>query len=83
MASLILRRYIRSILEEKEKPDSGQFKVGDKINWGKYKNKKAKIIDVGFDDKDHVEIEIEPESKEGEKKKKTVKTGLYKVWPQE
>lgn len=78
-----LRSFIRNvILEAKEKPDSGQFSVGDKIYHGKYKNKKGKIVNVEFDEKHHVTIEVEPEPSNG-KKKKNVKMGLYKIWPRE
>lgn len=69
------------MLKEESTPDSGPFDVGDKVAFGKYKNKTGVIKDVYNDEKDHVAIEIEPESKSG-RKKKNVHTGLYKVWPE-
>lgn len=59
---------------------SGIFKKGDQVLFGKYKNKKGKIVDVYLDDKGHPTIEIEPVPK-GRKKNKTM--GLYKIWKNE
>lgn len=56
---------------------SGIFKKGDQVLFGKYKNKKGKIVDVYLDDKGHPTIEIEPVPKG---RKKNVTMGLYKVW---
>jgi hypothetical protein len=56
---------------------SGIFKKGDQVLFGKYKNKKGKIIDIYLDDKGHATIEIEPMPKG---RKKNVTMGLYKVW---
>ena len=70
----VIRRIIREAL------DSGAFKKGDHVLFGKYKNKKGKIVDVYLDDKDHVTIDIEPVPKG---RKKTVSMGLYKVWKPE
>ena len=64
----------------RESIDSGMFKKGDHILFGKYKNNKGKIIDIFLDDKDHPTIEIEPISTNGKKKKKNVTSGLYKIW---
>jgi len=57
--------------------DSGAFDVGDSVLFGKYKNKRGKIVDVYLDDRDHTTIEIEPTPKG---RKKNVTMGLYKVW---
>lgn len=67
----------RILIEASSKPDSGEFKVGDFVLFGKYKNKKGKITDVYEDDRGHVTIDIEPVPKG---RKKTVTMGLYKVW---
>lgn len=64
----------------REKLDTGPFKKGDHILFGKYKNKKGKIVDTYVDDKDHPAITIEPTPKG---RKKDVEMGLYKVWPDE
>ena len=37
---------------------AGMFKKGDHVLFGKYKNKKGKIVDVYLDDKDHPTIDI-------------------------
>lgn len=75
----LLRTYLRLLGEEKI--NSGQFDKGDKVAYGKYKNKRGEIKRVFNDDKDHVAIEIEPTN--GKKKKKPVEMSLYKVWPDE
>jgi hypothetical protein len=56
---------------------AGMFKKGDHVFFGKYKNKKGKIVAVYLDDKGHPTIDIEPVPKG---RKKTVTMGLYKVW---
>jgi hypothetical protein len=56
------------------------FKKGDHVFFGKYKNKRGKIVDTYVDDKDHPAITIEPTPKG---RKKDVEMGLYKVWPDE
>lgn len=56
---------------------AGMFKKGDHVLFGKYKNKKGKIVDMYLDDKGHPTIEIEPIPKG---RKKIVTMGLYKVW---
>lgn len=53
------------------------FKVGDLILYGKYKNKKGRIVGMGADPKGNPTIEIEPIPK-GRKKNKVM--GLYKIW---
>lgn len=62
----------------REKIDTGPFKKGDRVFFGKYKNKKGKIVDTYQDEKDHTAITIEPVPKG---RKKDVEMGLYKVWP--
>lgn len=54
-----------------------EFKVGDRIRFGKYKNKKGKIVSFDEDEKGNPTIEIEPQPKG---RKKNVVMGLYKVW---
>lgn len=56
---------------------AGMFSKGDHVLFGKYKNKKGKIVDLYLDDKGHPTIEIEPIPKG---RKKIVTMGLYKVW---
>lgn len=56
---------------------AGMFSVGDPVLFGKYKNKKGKIVDMYLDDKGHPTIEIEPIPKG---RKKVVTMGLYKIW---
>ena len=58
-----VRRLIR------EAAYAGMFSKGDHVLFGKYKNKKGKIVDVYLDDKGHPTIEIEPIPK-GRKKMK-------------
>ena len=57
------------------------FKIGDKILFGKYKNKKGKI--VAWDEDKHgnpnIEIEQTPTKATGRKKKNKI-MGLYKIW---
>lgn len=53
------------------------FNVGDIILFGKYKNKKGKIVRFGKNDKGQPTVEIEPIPK-GRKKNKTM--GLMKIW---
>lgn len=53
------------------------FNVGDIILYGKYKNKKGKIISFGKNDKGQPTVEIEPIPK-GRKKNKVM--GLFKIW---
>lgn len=74
-----LRLLIHRILETKN-IDSGPFKSGDDVKFGKYKNKSGKIKKIFNDDKDHVAVELEPTPKG---RKKNVEVGLYKIWPAE
>lgn len=69
---------LKALIREATKPDSGPFEVGDAVKHGKYKNKKAKIVKIYNDDKDHVAVELEPQPKG---RKKNVEMGLYKIWP--
>jgi hypothetical protein len=55
----------------------GEFKVGDPVLFGKYKNKRGVIVRVFDDAKGHPTLEIEPVPK-GRKKNKEI--GLYKIW---
>lgn len=70
--------HIREVI--REAAYAGMFKKGDHVLFGKYKNKKGKIVDVYLDDKDHPTIDIEPVPKG---RKKTVTMGLYKIWRNE
>jgi len=56
---------------------AGYFNVGDVILWGKYKNKKGRIVNFHDDGKGHPLVEIEPIPK-GRKQNKTFQ--LFKVW---
>lgn len=53
------------------------FNVGDIILYGKYKNKRGRILNFGRDEKGNPTITIEPIPK-GRKQNKTM--GLYKIW---
>lgn len=53
------------------------FNVGDIILFGKYKNKKGRILEFGSDHKGNPTVTIEPIPK-GRKQNKTF--GLYKIW---
>jgi len=53
------------------------FNVGDIITFGKYKNKKGRIISFGENPKGQPTVEIEPIPK-GRKQNKTM--GLFKIW---
>lgn len=55
----------------------GYFRVGDVVLYGKYKNKRGKVVAFGADKWGNPTIEIEPIPK-GRKKNKVF--GLYKVW---
>jgi hypothetical protein len=61
---------------------AGPFSVGDVILFGKYKNKRGRIVTFGTNHKGQATVEIEPIPK-GRKKNKEL--GLYKIWtiPQE
>lgn len=63
-----LRELIREAL------NTGDFKKGDRVLWGKYKNRHGKITNVAMDDKNNVSIDIDSVPKG---KKKT--TSLYTV----
>jgi len=52
------------------------FEVGDLVAYGKYKNKKGKVVGFGLDDKGQPTVEIEPVPK-GQKKNKTLT--LFKI----
>lgn len=67
----------RQIILESDAAYAGMFKKGDEALYGKYKNKKGKITDIYLDDDDRPTIDIEPVPKG---KKKTVTSGLYKIW---
>jgi len=53
------------------------FNVGDVVLFGKYKNKRGKIVSFGTNHKGQATVEIEPIPK-GRKSNKTL--GLYKIW---
>ncbi len=53
------------------------FNVGDLIAYGKYKNKKGRIVRFSTNDKGQPIVEIEPVPK-GRKKNKVM--GLFKIW---
>jgi hypothetical protein len=67
--------------QKEAKSPTSYFKMGDEVLFGKYKNKKGKI--VSWDEDKHgnpnVEIEQTPTKATGRKKKnKTI--GLYRIW---
>ena len=53
------------------------FKVGDKILFGKYKNKKGIIIGFGKNHKDQITVKVDPIPKG---RKQTKEMGLFKIW---
>ena len=53
------------------------FSVGDEILFGKYKNKRGKIVRLFEDERGISSVEIEPTPK-GRKKNRVI--GLYKIW---
>ena len=53
------------------------FNVGDIVLYGKYKNKKGKIVSFGQDAKGNPTVELEPVPK-GRKQNKTL--GLFRIW---
>jgi hypothetical protein len=55
----------------------GPFDIGDVILFGKYKNKRGRIISFGVNPKGQTTVEVEPIPK-GRKKNKVM--GLYKIW---
>lgn len=71
-----LRSYIRHVILESIFNDS-YFRVGDNVLFGKWKNKKGKIIDIRIDDRGIPIVVIEPTPKG---RKKPVTIGLYRIW---
>lgn len=67
MALRVASRYVRAAF----------FEVGDIILFGKYKNKKGKIVGFSTNPKGQPTVEIEPIPK-GRKKNKVI--GLFKIW---
>jgi len=55
----------------------GYFSVGEEVLFGKYKNKRGKIVAFGKDDRGIPTVEIEPIPK-GRKQNRMM--GLYKIW---
>lgn len=72
-----LEVYSHHMTASKSVSARGFFDVGDRILYGKYKNKKGRIVSVGLDVKGNPIIEIEPVPK-GRKKNQII--GLYKIW---
>lgn len=60
-----------------ERQAENLFNVGDMVLFGKYKNKRGKITDIGIDDRGVPYVTIEPIPK-GRKAPKTI--GLFNVW---
>ncbi len=56
---------------------AGYFNVGDVVLFGKYKNKRGKIVSFGSDKWGNPTIEVEPVPK-GRKENKVF--GLYRIW---
>lgn len=53
------------------------FNVGDEVLFGKYKNKRGRIVQFGKNPKGQVTVQIEPIPKG---RKKTKEMGLFKIW---
>jgi hypothetical protein len=68
------------IEESKKELPTNFFKIGDKILFGKYKNKKGTITGFGKDEKGNPTVKIKPIAKDGAKKKKDQEIGLYRIW---
>ena len=73
----LLKEYIRYMLESRE-ANCGFFQVGDEILYGKWKNKKGKIVGISYDERENPIVEIEPIPKG---RKANVTIGLYRIWP--
>jgi hypothetical protein len=71
LAPLVQRVAARYLVAE------GYFRVGDAVLYGKYKNKRGKLVGFGTDKWGNPTIEVEPVPK-GRKQNKVF--GLYKVW---
>lgn len=56
---------------------AGYYNVGDIVLYGKYKNKRGKVVSMGKDEKGNPYIEVEPIPK-GKKQNKTL--SVLKVW---
>ena len=63
------------VLSETEVPMP--FKVGDVVLFGKYKNKRGRIVSFGRNPKGQVTVQIDPIPKG---RKKTKEMGLFKIW---
>ncbi len=75
-----LLEIIKEVIAEENKSPTNFFKVGDKILFGKYKNKKGVITGFGKDEKGNPTVKIKPTIKDGGKKKKDQEIGLYRIW---
>lgn len=71
----VLHRLLAELRELIE--DEIPFSVGDEVLYGKYKNKRGKLVAFGRNPKGQVTVEIEPIPK-GRKSNKTM--GLFKIW---
>lgn len=65
-----------TFIVEPQSKKAAYFEVGDVILWGKYKNKKGRIVSFEMDEKGQPVVEIEPVPK-GQKKNK--KMTLFKI----
>ena len=72
MKAQLLREFILEAMVQ-----DNYFQVGDDILYGKWKNKRGKIVDMFVDDRGIPVIEIEPMPKG---RKRNVIMGLYKIW---
>lgn len=76
MSNKLLCEYIQEVLNGKEDPACGYFVIGDEIFYGKWKNKKGKIVNISYDEKGLPAVEIEPIPKG---RRSNVIIGLYKI----
>ena len=53
------------------------FSVGDEVMFGKYKNKKGKIVSFGKNHKGQITVNVDPIPKG---RKQTKEMGLFKIW---
>ena len=70
-----LKAYIHEVLIETI--SKAYFQIGDDILYGKWKNKRGKIVGLSIDERGVPIVEIEPIPKGT---KRNVIMGLYKIW---
>ena len=77
MGTRLLKEYVKKAVEELRDINCGYFSIGDEIFYGKWKNKRGRIVDIAYDERGVPVVEIEPVPKG---RKANVIIGLYKIW---